>query len=459
MNVLTKINLFTWYAGKKVGAGVKRVFNLALSNPKAWDRSLWNLRGSQSLSGETVTEETALTYSAFYCGVNLISGTIGTLPLHLMQKTGKTNRNAEEKPLYNVMHNQWNPYMTAEIGRTVMAAHILTWGNGYAEIVRNKMGIVELWPIPPNRVTPKLEDGKLIYEIKMDGEADIYLNRDKVLHIPGLGFDGFIGYSVVAMARKSIGLGMAMESFGSLFFGSGTHPGVVVTHPQSLDTVSYNNMKNALTEEYSGLGQSHRLMLLEQGLKIEKIGVSPEDSQFLESRQFQIPEIARWLNLPPHKLKDLTKSSFNNIESEQISFVTDSILPWLVRIEANYRMQLLTPAEQKIKYYFKHIVEGLLRANSKDRAEYYKIMIGNTIMTPNEARDKEDMNPSTDPLADELWAATGLIPLSKFDEYLSKNNSTQEEKPEEPAGEELEEEPDETGEARAILKLLHGDKK
>ncbi len=396
--------------------------NLSLTDKKSWDTSLWNLRGSQSVSGETVTESTALTYSAVYNAISLISGTVGSLPLHLMQKEDKLKRTADDRSLYRVMHDQWNPYMTAMTGREVMMGHILMWGNGYAEKVRNGYGeIVALWPISPNRVTPKMEGGELVYEIRVDGESDITLSRDRILHVPGLGFDGFVGYSIISMARKSIGLGMALETFGSLYFGQGTHPGVIITHPNKLGTEGHANLKKALTDIYSGLGQSHRLMLLEEGMKPEKIGIPPEDSQFLESRQFQIPEIARWFNLPPHKLKDLTKSSFNNIEAEQISFVTDSILPWLIRLEQNYYMQLLTAREQKEKLYFKHNVAGLLRGSAKERAEFYKIMVGSTIYTPNECRAFEDMDPNPNPLADELFVMVNTVPLSKLEDYLAKN--------------------------------------
>ncbi len=425
MNLFRKINLLAWHATQQVRQGIEKIKNLSLTDPKSWDTSLWNLRGSQSLSGETVTEETALTYSAVWNAITLISGTVGSLPLHLMQKQDKSKHIADNKPLYRVMHDQWNPYMTAMAGREVMMAHILSWGNGYAEKVINVYGeLVELWPIPPNRVTPKMQGGEFVYEIRMDGESDLTLAREKILHIPGLGFDGFVGYSVISMARKSIGLGMALETFGSLYFGQGTHPGVIITHPNKLGTDAHANLKKALTDTYSGLGQSHRLMLLEEGMKPEKVGIPPEDSQFLESRLFQIPEIARWFNLPPHKLKDLTKSSFNNIEAEQISFVTDSILPWLIRLEQNYYMQLLTPREQKEKFYFKHNVDGLLRGSAKERAEFYKIMIGSTIYTPNECRELEDKDPNPNPLADELFVMVNNIPLSKLEEYLAKNKGS-----------------------------------
>jgi len=366
-----------------------------------------------------------------------------------MQQTDKTKQIFDKTPLYRVMHTKWNPYVTAMAGRETLTSHVLAWGNGYAEKVYDGYGdIVELWPISPDRVTAvDIRDGKLVYDIRVGNETKT-LPRERILHVPGLGFDGVVGYSVIAMARKSIGLGMALETFGELYFGQGTHPGVIVSHPNQLNAEAHKNLKKSLTDSYSGLGKSHRLMLLEDGMKLEKIGIPPNDSQFLESRVFQIPEIARWFNLPPHKLKDLTKSSFNNIEAEQMSFVMDSILPWLVRFEQNYFMQLLSPAEQKRNLYFKHVVEGLLRANSKDRAEFYKLMVGNGIMTPNEVRSKEDLNPSEDPMVDELWMPTGLIPVSKFDEYLAKNI----EKKAEP--EQITEETTENGVVKSNLKLL-----
>ncbi len=334
---------------------------------------------------------------------------------------------ADEKKLYRVMHDQWNPLMTAENGRQVTTAHCLSWGNLYAEIVRNGFGeIIELWPIPPGRVTPKLEGGELLYEIIVDGEPNVTLGRDKILHVPGLGFDGFVGYSVIAMARKSIGLGMALESFGALYFGQGTHPGVVVSHQGKLSQTAHDNLQKSLTKSYSGLGKSHRLLLLEESMKLEKIGIPPNDSQFLESRVFQISEVARWFNLNLHKLKELDRATNSNIESEQISFVTDCILPWLVRFEQNYNMQLLSKREkEQEKLYFKHNVTGLLRGDAKSRGELYKIFVGYGILTPNEVRELEDKNPHSDPLADELWMMGNMVPLSEYDKWLAKNTGNQ----------------------------------
>src|SRR3990172_327182 len=375
-----------------------RIKALAITDEKAWNRSLWNLYGSQCLSGETVTEDTALTYSAVYNAITLIAGTIGALPLHLMQRKGERKRIADDRKMYRVLHDEYNPYMTAMAGRECLASHVVSWGNGYAEIVRNGYGeLIELWPITPNRVTPEMRDSGLVYRIRMDSGKDIILPREKILHVPGLGFDGFIGYSVIAMARKSIGLGMAMETFGSLYFGQGTHPGVVVSHPFKLGPQASENLNRSLATEYAGLGKTHKLLLLEEGMKLEKIGIPPEDSQFLESRQFQIPEVARWFNLPPHKLKDLTRNSFSNIESEQRSFVTDSILPWLVRLEQCFNMQLLSPSDKEYsgrgRLYFKHSVEGLMRADAAARGTYYREMFNIGALSINEIRAFEDKDP------------------------------------------------------------------
>jgi len=398
-------------------SAIRRIQNLGLSDPKAWNSSLWNLQGSQSLSGESVTEATALTYSAIWNAVTLYSGTISTLPLHLLRQDQQKTLHVEEKKLYRVLHDQFNPYMSAQIAREIMIAHLLLWGNAYAEIVRNGYGeIVELWPITPNRVRPFIEDSQVFYEIQVDSQK-VTLAYDKILHIPGLGFDGLVGYSVVAMARKSFGLSMAMETFGSLYFGQGTHVGRILSHPTKLDDKARANLRESFAGTSEGLAKAHKLMILEEGMKLEKIGVDAEDAQFLQSRTFQISEIARWFNLPPHKLKDLSRSSFSNISQEQISFVTDSILPWLVRIEQNYNMQLLSLDERfKQKIFTRHNVDGLLRGDPQARAEYYRTMFGIGAMSINMIAEKEGFDPIEG--GDDRYIPLNMIPLSKVDEYL-----------------------------------------
>lgn len=395
-----------------------RIKNLSVTSEKAWNPSLWNLQGAKSLSGETVTEETVLTYGAVWNAVNLYAGAISTLPLHLLRKKGRNTVHEIEEPLYRVLHDRFNPYMDARIGREVMMSHVLLWGNAYAEIVRNGFGeVTSLWPITPNRIRPVLKDSVFFYEVQVDTDT-IPMSFDKILHIPGLGFDGLQGYSVVAMARKSLGLGMALDTFGALYFGQGTHLGRVFSHPSSLSDKARGNLEKSLAGTHEGLAKAHKIIILEEGMKTEKIGIPPEDSQFLESRQFQIADVARWFNLPPHKLKDLSKSSFNNIESEQLSYVIDSILPWLVRFEQGYNCRLLTEKEQyKKNMFFRHNVDGMLRGSPQTRAEYYRVMFNIGAMSINDIREKEGWDAVEG--GDERFIPLNMFPLSKIEQYTN----------------------------------------
>ena len=419
MNIADKAGLLVWYFGEHIKQGAKKLFNLSVSDPKAWNPSLWNLWGTRSASGEIVTEETALTYSAYWNAINLISGTIGSLPCNLMQQQDRGARIYSDIPAYSIMHDRWNPLLTAKVGRQTITAHVLGWGNGFAEKVFNNAGdLIELWPIPPNRfVRLEIKDFDFIYYFNIDGEIKP-IPRKYILHLKGPSPDGYLGYSIAAIAMKSLGLAMAMETYGCNFFKRGINPSGIVESDQPIEDTK--TVREALQEVYSGLGKSHRLMLLESGLKYRQLELNNEESQFLESRQFHVTEVARWFNLPPHKLKDLTKSSFNNIEQEQISFVTDSILPWLIDFEQEFKLQLLTDRQRRQGLYFNHIVEGLLRADAKSRGEYYQLMRRNGIMTPNEIRAKEDMNPSDDPMADELWTEVNMVPYSKVGEVQSE---------------------------------------
>jgi len=349
-------------------------------------------------AGVDVNEFVALNFSAVYNAITIISQTVGSLPLHLFKRTERITQKAVNRPGYGVLHSVANPEMTAMTYRETTSAHELSWGNSYSEIVRNGMGqIVELWPIPPNRVTvrrAKKDDGTpgpLFYEINVGTGQPVFLPRERILHIPGLGFDGLIGYSVLTKARESIALGMATEEFGARFFGQGTAPIGSLETPEDLGD-GREDFAKEFQKGYAGLGKSHSVMILDRDMKYKPIGVKPEDAQFLQTRAFSVVEVARWFNIEPMKLKDHSKSSFNNITSLQTSHVIDCIRPWLVRREQNYNMQMLTPKERRMGYYWEHVVEGLLRGDWAARAEYYsKIwMIGG--ITNNEIREKENMN-------------------------------------------------------------------
>jgi len=409
-SISEKMQLAVWYVADKI----KR--NLSLSDPKSWNTALWNLYGSgQTESGVSVDEHSALNLSAVYAAINIIASDISTLPLGLFKTVkNKRNRITDHNSL-QVLAYRSNSLTPAINFRKASMAHILSWGNAYAEIVRNDMGgVTSLWLITPDRVSPKWNNGTIVYEIDRGTNSPITMPGEKVLHISGLGYNGFTGYSVISKAAESIGLSLASEKFGARYFGANTNMGGAIKYPRALGIDAQKNLKKSL-EGFTGSDASHRWMILEQGMEIEKLGFSPDDSQFLQTRQFQVPEIARWFNLPPHKLKDLTRSTFSNIEEQETEYVVSCLVPWLTTIEQNYNIQLLTEKEHRLGYYFKHNVKGLLRGSSTARADYYTKRFYLGTITPNEIRAFEDEDPLDTDYADKTYIQMNLIPLEDID--------------------------------------------
>jgi HK97 family phage portal protein len=410
-----KLQLASWYYKDKL----KR--KLSLSDPKAWAPMFWNLYGqSKTESGVDVTEDTASNLSSVYAAINIISKDISTLPIELRKKqsNGKRKIINDHQSLYRLKY-QANPLMPAVNYRETATSHILAWGNTYSEIVYNSVGQVqELWPITPDRVKVEYKNGTLIYWIKVDAE-NVPLPMDKVLHIAGLGYDGLRGYSVIRKAAESIGLSMGAEKFGARYFGANTNMGGAIKYPRAMGEKAQSNIKKSLAN-YTGSDASHRWMILEQGMEIEKLGFSPDESQFLQTRQFQVSEIARWFNLPPHKLKDLTRSTFSNIEEQEIEYVISCLVPWLTKIEQNYNIQLLTEKELRLGYYFKHNVKGLLRGSSDKRADYYTKLFYLGAIKPNEIRALEDMEPIDSDNADKAYIQMNLMPLDDIDKAMEQ---------------------------------------
>ena len=408
-SISEKVQLAVWYVADKI----KR--NLSLSDPKSWNPALWNLYGTgQTESGVRVDEYSALNLAAVYAAINIISSDISTLPLGLFKTVkNKRNRISDHNSL-QVLTYRANPIMPAINVRRTLTAHMLSWGNQYAEIVRDQMNnVIELWPLTPDRVTPRMSGGNLIYYIKVDND-DIPVPRENILHISGLGYNGIMGYSVISKAAESIGLSLASEKFGARYFGSNTNMGGAIKYPRALGPDAKKNLATSLSG-FTGSDNSHRWMILEQGMEIEKLGFSPDDSQFLQTRQFQVPEIARWFNMPPHKLKDLTRSTFSNIEEQETEYVVSCLVPWLTIIEQNYNIQLLTDKEHRLGYYFKHNVKGLLRGSSAARADYYTKRFYLGTITPNEIRAFEDEDPLDTDYADKTYIQMNLMPLEDID--------------------------------------------
>jgi HK97 family phage portal protein len=366
---------------------------LSLSGGNLKDPRLNELFGGASTdSGISVTPDTAMTYSAVYAAVRCIAESVSSLPLNYYERLpGGGKMHAKANPLHTLLHDEPNPEMSSLQWREASMAHLLLHGNSYSEIVRDLEGnVVELWPIDPTIVTPKrTESGELYYDLHR-GKA--FITAGNMLHIPGLSFDGISGMSVIGLARQSLGLSMAIEQFGAGYFGRGARPGGVLTFPGQLSPEARQNLRRSFEELHAGGANSHRVALLEAGLKWEAIGVPPDDSQFLQSREFQIIEVARWFNLPPNKLKDLSKTSYNSLEQMEISFVVDTLRPWLVRWEQQLNRKIIRPKD-KGSFFFEFNVDGKLRGEIAARYQSYSVARNWGWLSVNEIREKENMNP------------------------------------------------------------------
>ena len=294
------------------------------------------------------------------------------------------------------MHSAPNPEMPSYALREALFAHVLNWGNAYALIDFDDYTEPKaIWLMRPDRtkLMRDYETRQLYFNYTpMDGSLPVKVPYYRVLHVPGLGFDGLTGYSIISMARDAIGLGLATEKFGALYFGQGTNLGAIAKHPGHLSPEAHDNLKKDLKEKYEGIGKSHSLIILQEGMTFDKTTIPPDDSQFLETRQFQITDIARWYRVPPHMIGDLSKATFSNIEQQSLEYVVYTLTPWLVRWEQWMNFKLIPPQLQAT-HYFKFIVQALLRGDFASRTNGYHMAIMDGWLSPNEAREFEDLNP------------------------------------------------------------------
>lgn len=360
---------------------------------KAWEKGGFLLGGSPSYTGKNVTEESALEFTAVWSAVTQLSQDIAALPLHLykrMQPRGK--RRWTQSSLYHLMHMQPNPEMTSMVYRERGMRDALLWGNSYSEIVENEAGVVAaLWPLDPDGMLPKRVHGELFYFYEdPEGKIAIFTSR-QILHVPGFG-NGIVGYNPVNKGKQAIAIGQAIEEFSGRFFGQGAKPGAVLEHPEVLDNEGRQNLKDTWYLAHGGLSESHRIAVLEEGMKLKEYGVDPEKAQMLLSKEFSVVEVARIFNIPPHRLKDLTRATFSNIEHSDLEYAKYSLNPWLVRFEQTYTTKLLTPKQQKNLFY-EHSLDALLRGDLLSRYQAYASGIQNGILSPNDAREIENKNP------------------------------------------------------------------
>ncbi len=373
----------------------------------------------QSVAGKMVNERSSMQTTAVFACVRIIAETIASLPLHTFQYNGDGKEKVYQHPLYKLLHDEPNPEMTSFSFRETMMTHILLWGNSYSQIIKNGRGeVLGLYPLLPDKMTVDRDKfGSLYYTYRKENKT-YYLSPEEVLHIPGLGFDGIMGYSPVALAKNAIGLNIAAEEYGGRFFANNATPsGILHTEGTIKDP---KKVRDAWHSAYGGSGNSNKVAVLEDGLQYQPISMPNSDAQFLETRKFQIEEICRIFQVPPHLVADLSKSSFSNIENQSISFVVHTIRPWLVRIEQAMNRKLFKDSE-KGNYFVNFNASALMRGDYKSRMDGYAIGIQNGFFSVNDIRKMENLDPIPAEEGGDLYLVNGnMLPLKMAGAYAKK---------------------------------------
>jgi len=387
-----------------------------------------------STSGKSVTERSAMQMTAVYACVRILAEAIAGLPLHLYRYTETGGKEkAVDHPLYALLHDEPNPEMSSFVFRETLMTHLLLWGNAYAQIIRNGKGeVVALYPLMPNKMTvDRDEHGQLCYcyqrgkDEAITDSGKVILKPSDVLHIPGLGFDGLVGYSPIAMAKNAIGMAIACEEYGAKFYANGAAPSGVLEHPGTIKDPG--RVREAWQSQFGGSSNAGKVAVLEEGMKYTPISISPNEAQFLETRKFQINEIARIFRVPPHMVGDLEKSSFSNIEQQSLEFVKYTLDPWVVRWEQSIMRALLTK-EEKSEFYAKFNLEGLLRGDYQSRMNGYATARQNGWMSANDIRELENLDRIPAEEGGDLYLINGnMLPLGRAGAFADITPTTTEE--------------------------------
>ena len=400
--------------------GIKSLFGFGQARDKPVDKAAdagYSFLFGRTTSGKPVNERTAMQTTAVYACVRILAEAVASLPLHVYEYQDDGGKKlVHDHPLYYLLHDEPNPEMTSFVFRETLMSHLLIWGNAYAQIIRDGAGrVLGLYPLLPDKMEVQRDDkGNIYYVYSRNSDenpmfkeyGDIRLKAEDVLHIPGLGFDGLIGYSPIAMAKNAVGMTLACEEYGASFFANGANPGGVLEHPGVLKDPS--KVRESWNSVYRGVSNAHKIAVLEEGMKYQQIGIPPEEAQFLETRKFQINEIARLYRIPPHMVGDLDKSSFSNIEQQSLEFVKYTLDPWVIRWEQSLQRSLLLPGE-KGKYFIKLNVDGLLRGDYQSRMNGYAVGRQNGWFSANDIREMENMNPIPDEEGGNLYLINGAM--------------------------------------------------
>lgn len=367
-----------------------------------------------SNSGVAVDEMKAMQTSAVYACVKILAETVASLPLQLFKSDKEQKVKASEHPLYECLYELPNSEMTSFQFREIMMTSVLLYGNAYARKIIKQGHVTELWYLKPQNMTVERDSQtkKIKYTYSDDDNDKTFVYRpDQIFHLKGLSFDGITGVSPIGQAREAVGLALATEEYGAKFFGNGARPGGVLEHPGTLKDPE--KLRESWNKVYQGTKNSHRVAVLEEGMKYHSIGIAPEDAQFLQTRKYQVNEICRIFRVPPHLVGDLERATFSNIEHQSIEFVQHTIRPWLVRWEQEISRSLLNDSE-RLLYYARFNVDGLLRGDFATRTQGYATARQNGWMSVNDIRKLEDMNPLTDEQGGNAYLVNGnMIPITQ----------------------------------------------
>ena len=368
--------------------------SLKRPRPDPWDDFWYSRQNPESSVGININEDSALTYSTVWACVKVISEDLSSLPLFVYRKSTNSKEKALDHPLYYLLHDAPNEEMSAMQFRECMQAHLLLWGNAYAEIQRDLRGRpIALWPLNPGQMQVKrTDDGRLVYEYRLTGTGElIRFAKEDVFHVAGLGFNGLVGYSPISYQREAIGIGLAAQEWQGSNLKNGGRVQLAFVHPAAVAPKEEGRKEFArkIREEYGGRG-GQSIAVLWEGMKPEKIGMTMEDAQFIESRKFNRTEICAIYRVPPHKIMDLERATFSNIEQQSISYVIDAIRPWAVRWEQAINQRLLGGSGI---FTAEHSMEGLLRGDIASR--YAADALGRQWgwLSVNDIRGLENMNP------------------------------------------------------------------
>jgi HK97 family phage portal protein len=387
--------------------------------PSYWaDRASWGSwsalvpGGTIARAGIPVDEDTALTLTAAYAAINVISSDVAMLPLKVYRRRRDGRRDRVlDHPVTELLAISPDGETTACRWRQALTGHVLGWGNGYAEITFAGGRPSGLYLLDPKRTRAERrpQDNHLFYR-----HGTGTLPRDRVLHVAGLSFDGLSGYSPIRLAREAIALGLAAEYYGAAFFGNQARPSGVLRHPSKLSAEAQARLRESWEALHNGAG-AHRTAVLSEGMEFQSITVPPEDAQFLATRQFQVVEIARMYRLPPHKLGDYSQSHLANIEASNIDYLTTTLMPWLGAIEDEFTRKLFTPEERARGFYCEHDANALLRGDITSRFGAYSVALRDGWLNRDDVRERENLNPIGEPSGGRIYTVQAqMVPLGQL---------------------------------------------